>query len=154
MPSSTGQSKDSARVKRLLKETDALTSQMGSHIEKSYRALEDLETASAATTRLVAGSKRFHKTSKNAKCRACCKAWKIRLMWINAGLLVLSVVMIVIVKFAGICQDAFKSCEVTENPEFYLVCVLGTSLMCLTVLWLVNMKVCCLCFERCNTLCD
>ena len=35
----------------------------------------------------------------------------------------------VVVKFVGICQDEFEPCPVMENPEFYLVAVMGVSLI-------------------------
>ena len=142
------------RVKRLLTETDRLAQQMNDQIERSYRTLENLEDVADASATLVDTTRKFHKKTKQARCRQCCKRIKGKMTWVTLALTVFCIIMMVVMKYAHICQDEFDPCPVLENPEFYLVTVMGICIIILTVLFFVNMKMCCLCFEYCNTCCD
>ena len=154
MPTTGNGGREKERMNRLITETDKLTQQMNDHIGRSYRTLENLENVADASNRLVDTTRQFHKKTKQARCRQCCKRIKGKLTWVTLALTVFCIAMMVVTKYAGICQDEFDPCPVMENPEFYLVAVMGVCIITLGVLFFVNMKMCCLCFEYCNTCCD
>ena len=116
--------------------------------------MDDIEDTRIKSRKLLIGAKKFNKQAKKSACRQCCLRWKSKLIWINIALLVLTIILMCVVKFVGICQDEFEPCPVMENPEFYLVAVMGKSLIFLSVLIFVNLKHCCRCFETCHTCCD
>ena len=140
-------------IKALISETDKLTDLMNNNIEKAYNTMDDIEDTRIKSRKLLIGAKKFNKQAKKSACRQCCLRWKSKLIWINIALLVLTIILMCVVKFVGICQDEFEPCPVMENPEFYLVAVMGSSLIFLSVLIFVNLKHCCRCFETCHTCC-
>tara|TARA_E500000178_G_scaffold263423_1_gene260521 strand:- start:28 stop:492 length:465 start_codon:yes stop_codon:yes gene_type:complete len=154
MPRKKNHNKNDPRLKALISETDKLTDLMNNNIEKAYNTMDDIEDTRIKSRKLLIGAKKFNKQAKKSACRQCCLRWKSKLIWINIALLVLTIILMCVVKFVGICQDEFEPCPVMENPEFYLVAVMGSSLIFLSVLIFVNLKHCCRCFETCHTCCD
>ena len=152
--SDKNRNKNDPRLKALLAETDKLTDKMNDNIEKAYNTMGNLDNTQATSRKLLMGARKFNKRAKQSACRQCCIRWKAKMIWINVAILVFSIILMVVVKFVGICQDEFEPCPVMENPEFYLVAVMGVSLIFLAVLIFANLKVCCRCCETCHTCCD
>ena len=146
--------KNDPRLKALIDETDKLTDLMSDNIEKAYNTMDNLDDTRIKSRKLLIGAKKFNKQAKKSACRQCCIRWKGKLIWINIAILILSVILMIVVKYVGICQDEFEPCKIFENPEFYLVAVMGISLIFLCILIFVSLKSCCRCFEECHTCCD